>query len=193
MSAEWGERVVHKLNWRFHFWWVFLTPVVLLGARVITMLLSGEVSDEDGRALPAVFCWIVSAILSVVLLSYLSAVLVSLVHLFRHHGVAFRLSETGVEDTLVVLNLLAFVFILPVRCIPWHAVRYIDTDDGVNLRLRRKEIDAGWLTRMILWILGYGFCHGMIKPRLTAGEIERIKQYCAPYAEDLSLKTLLDE
>lgn len=183
----------HRLNWRFHFLWVLLALVILLGSRVIYMLLTGQVVDENDQPLTSVFTWIVSSLLAIVMSSYLMTVIRSLRQLIAYRGAAFTLTSAGIENTLIVVNLLAFVFVFPIRLIPWSSVRSIDLDDGVYIRVKRDGVQAGSLSRLALWILGFPFCAGMIKPKLAPEEIEQIRLYCRPYAEDLSWDVLLSE
>lgn len=185
------EQVEHKLNWRFHFWWVLLSGVILLGGRVIYMLFTGQVSDEDGP-LPTVISALFGGLLTVVMLSYAAAVITSWHHLLTCKGQAFTISPEGIENTVLVINVLAFVLVLRVRFIPWSSVKYKDFDRGVYLRVRIREVRCGLLAKLVLAVLGYSFCQGMIKPSLSEAEIEQIKAYCFLFGEDISAESLTE-
>ncbi len=97
-----------------------------------------------------------------------------LLQLLRHRGQLLELTERGIENTLVFLNLFAIVLVLPVKCIPWGAVKYADLGREPYIRVNTGKVNAGVIARLVLWVVGYHFCYSFVRPAVTA---EEIKQY----------------
>ncbi|MBE6975293.1 MAG: hypothetical protein E7436_07365 [Ruminococcaceae bacterium] len=165
----------YKAGWRYYFFLIFFALASALGIRVIWMLLGGEVMDGDeemGRGMAIVL----SVLIALAFSTYIETSVVMLWQLLRFHGSVLRITDNGVENTLVYVNVLAFVFVFPVKLIPWDAVKYADLEDEVPyIRLKTKEVDAGGLAKLILWILGYQFCLPFVKPKVSSDDV---KQYC---------------
>ena len=165
----------YKAAWRYYFFAILFTAVSLMGARVLYMLLTEGVSFGDD--LTAGENRFLSILLTVVLffplLSYLRAAWYLWRQLIKFKGAVITLTDAGIENTLVFTWLFAFVFIRPVKLIPWEAVKYYAPEDShPYVRLRAKEVKAGWLARMILKLKGYGFLFSFVKPRVPAEDVD---------------------
>lgn len=164
----------YKLNWRYWFFLILFSGVVILGASVVPNLFAGEITDENGEPLGPAFSIIIGTLMTLVLCTYLITVFTLLRQLVVRRGRGLKITDTGIEDTMVFVNVFALVFVLPVRCIPWEAIKYYDkTDKGLYVRVNTKQVQAGFLARIILKILGYQFCQGFVKPDVTAEDIAR--------------------
>jgi len=165
----------HKLGWRFWFFYIFLLGILLLGIRAISMLVAGQVTLEDEPMSP-VFAWVMSMMLSIPLSSYLYSVITMTKQLIGHQKTALTITEEGIENTLTFVYLLAFVFVVPVKCIPWCSVTYWDDEDKhPYIRVKVGQIHASPLAKLILWVRGYMFCHSFCTPAVTCEEIAKYK------------------
>ena len=165
----------HKLGWRFWFFYILLFGTLLLGLRAISMLLTGQVSLED-EPMPPAFAWIMSILFAIPLSSYLYSVVVMTKQLIRHQATALTITEQGIENTLTFVYLFAFVFVIPVKLIPWNSVKYWDGEETPHyIRVKVSCIHAPMLAKLILWIRGYMFCHSFCNPAVTCEEIARYK------------------
>ncbi len=105
--------------------------MILLGVRVVYLLLTNQVKDEANADLPFVLiCFMVCAI-SVVLLSYLCTVICYLIQIFKYKQRALYIDEQGIHNTLICINLLAFVFVGKIDYIPWSAVSYFNKENFI--------------------------------------------------------------
>ncbi len=174
----------YRAGWRYYFFLILFTATSLLGARVEHMLWTGQVSfGDDLAAGENRFLSVLTAVILLLpLLSYGRSACCLGWQLIKHKGAIITLTDAGVENTLVFIWLFAFVFIRPVKLIPWEAVKYCDEEDGhPYLRLRTKEIRARWLARLILRVQGFGFLYTFAKPKVIAEDIR-------PYREKFRLE-----
>ena len=165
----------YKATWRYYFFAILFTAVTLLGARALYMLFAGQVSfgDDLTAGENKFLCIFAAVILFFPLLSYLRSAWYLWLQLIRFKGAVITLTDRGIENTLVFTWLFAFVFIRPVKLIPWEAVKYYAPEDGhPYVRLRAKEVKAGWLARLILRLKGYIFLVSFVKPRVLSEDVE---------------------
>lgn len=164
----------YKAAWRYYFFLILFTSVTLMGARVLYMLLAGEVSfgDDLTAGENRFLCIFAAVVLFFPLLSYLRSSFYLWRQLIKFKGAVITLTDAGVENTLVFVWLFAFVFIRPVKLIPWEAVKYYDENEGhPYIRLHTKEVQARWLARLILRLQGFLFHYSFVKPRVSAEDI----------------------
>ena len=115
----------YKATWRYYFFLILFTVVTLMGAWGLYMLLAGKVSF--GNDLTAgenrFLCIFASVVLFFPILSYLQSAYYLWRQIIKFKGAVITLTDAGVENTLVFIWLFAFVFIRPVKFIPWEAVK----------------------------------------------------------------------
>ncbi len=161
-----------KLNWRFWTALVGLLLVLVLAAKGISMLWTETILDETDTPLGMGVQRALAVAMMVVCSSWLYSALVMLKQCIVYRGRGFILTEEGVEHTLTFVIFLAFVFVLPVRCIPWSAVKAWDAEEGY-IRVRRKPIRAGFIAKTLIAVRGYSFCYSFVKPELSREEFEQ--------------------
>ena len=159
----------YKLNWRYWFFLVLFLIILILGIRVEYLALTGQIVDENGEKLGA---FIPVAVIAPILLLYLTSFINMLKLFIRNKGCGLRISDEGVENTAVVLKLFAIILVLPVKHIPWEAVKYYATEDIPYIRVDTKQVQAGFFAKIILKILGYNFCCGFVKPDVLAEDVD---------------------
>ena len=159
----------YKAAWRYYFFLILFSSVALLGAKVIFMLLNGEIMYEDEPMHKSVAI-LISIPLCVVLSNYVITSYTLLRQLIKFEKSVVTITPEGIENTLVFLNLFAFIFVLPVKLIPWEAVKYFD-EENTYIRVNTKLVKAGWFAKLLLLVLGYQFCYSFIKPNVKSEEI----------------------
>ena len=165
----------YKAAWRYYFFLILFTSTFLLGARCEQMLLTTQVSFGDDLTVGEnrFLCIFAAVILFFPLLSYLQSAYYLWRQLIKFKGTVITLTDAGVENTLVCIWILAFVFIRPVKLIPWASVKYYDQDNGhPYVRLHTKQAKAGWLARLILRIQGYIFLYSFVKPPVSTEDVD---------------------
>lgn len=157
--------ITYKLNVKFLIFLIILILVLIMVGRVTYMWINDETTDE-GDALE-----IMMPLILLISLSWLWSVIVMLRQYIVHKGRAFTLTEAGIENTLIVTIVFALIFVLPVKWIPWEAVTYSDGEEKY-IRVKRKYIRAGFLAKTFVALLGYQFCLGFTKPKMTRQDYE---------------------
>ncbi len=122
--------------------------------------------------------WFIISLIGLICLVCLSSVFVLLRQIIKFNNIAFTVDREGIHDTFVSIILFSFIIILPVKLIPWNAVKEIKKDDDkLSLEINRKEVVASPVAKIILGIFGYDFCKSAIK-ELDENEKNIILDYC---------------
>lgn len=162
---------LHKLNGRYLVCCLFLLSVLILAGRVIYMLVQGQVSDH-GKEMSSFITVIIIAVIALPVSTYVYSFIIMLKQYIKHKGNAYTLTQNGIENTLTFINLFAFIFVLPVKKIPWEAIKVIDNSEGFyQIRVSIKMIEASLLAKGIMFIRGYNFCYKFSSPYITNEEI----------------------
>ena len=174
----------YKLNWRYWFFLIILSSVIILGAKGTHMLFTNQVTYYD-EEMSFLFSFAVGLIFSIVLLTYLISVISMISCFVKNKGCGLNITDIGIENTLVFVNLFAFVIVARVKTIPWEAIKYYDITDGKPyIRVKTKEVEAGFFAKLILKVLGYSFCLSFVKPAVNPEDIELYKHRFSLYSED---------
>jgi len=130
-----------KMNLKFYILTVLLLGIVILGWYGVCMIQKNEVLMEDGTPMSSEMRSLFSVLIGVVVSSWT----LSLLTLFRQIliGSAFSLDENGIHSTVTAVNVLAFIFVIPIRTIPYSAIREIKEEEGVTvLHLDKSLIEV---------------------------------------------------
>jgi len=58
-------------------------------------------------------------------------------------GYAFRIDENGIHDTATAIMILAFIFVVPIRRIPYNAIQQISEENGIlTIRIDKSKIQV---------------------------------------------------
>ncbi len=162
---------------------IFFGCILPLAARVVFMLISGQIVDENNVPLSAGLAAFMCFVIIFVCSTYAVTFIVLLKQVIKFNNTAFTADSQGIHNTVVIMNLFAVVIAAPVKHIPWKAVSCADTEDGsLYIRVKTGEIEASLIAKLILKIVGYRFCHGLISRSLSFGEINMIYDYCRAYS-----------
>ena len=168
-----------KFNWKIYFFILLFGATVTMGVRVMFLLVTNQVSDEDGLPLPQVIIGLMCFMICLVCSTYLITFISLLKQVILHKNVAFRVDEEGIHDTVVFIYLFAFVLVCKIKFIPWSAVSFVDRDnDGIYIRTNRRQVSASFMGKIIIGILGYHFCHSFTSKKLSQEEMDIISFYC---------------
>ena len=164
-----------KFNWFFWFLSVLVGFILVFAPKMAYELFTNQVQDENGLMDPIVSL-ILAIIISFIWIVYVFSGITMLRLATKNKFCCLELTEKGIENTAVFVNLFALIIILPVRCIPWEAVKSYESEPiGLSLSVDTNRVDAGFIAKLILKFSGYRFCHGMVKPKVTDEDLEPYK------------------
>ena len=118
-----------KLNLKFYIVSILLLGIVALGWYGLCFLNTNEILMEDNTPMDSQTKTLFSIAIGTVVLSWTF----SFVTLIRQMlcGYAFMIDENGIHTTSTAINVLAFIFVVPIRTIPFSAIERVSKDDGV--------------------------------------------------------------
>ncbi len=179
--------IERKFNWKVYTFIVFFSFVLFMAGKAVYMLLGGQVTDESGKTLNGALAIIPSILIIIVCSTYLLTVLSLLKNVLKYKGKAFTIDEKGIHNTLTFINFFAFIFVLPIKFIPWSAVSYVDMSGGpMYIRVKVKECKMSLLAKLVVSIKGYAFCYSFKKGNLKENEICFIMQNIAQQSKHIS-------
>lgn len=168
-----------KWNAKFYFAAAFLGGILALIGYAASLIGTGRVADENGEALAPVWNTVFYIVITIIGTTYFITFLALILQFIRFKSAAFTLDSDGIHNTLCIVMLFAFVLVVPVKFIPWSAVKSLDTDDEVvSVRLNTAQVQASRLGKLILAVRGYSFCYTFTKEALSAEETQQIAAYC---------------
>ena len=135
-----------KLNLKFYIISALLFLLVAIGWYGIYFLNTNEILLEDGAVLENDAKIIFSIIIAIIVLSWT----LSFITLVRQAvlGFAFVLDSQGINYTATAINILAFIFVVPIKRIPYNAIKGITDEDGLlTLSIDKKKLDVFFLFR----------------------------------------------
>ena len=169
-----------KFNWKIWFFILLFGATLLMAACVVFLLLTNQIVDENNMPLPPVIVVFLCFMICLVCSTYAATFIALLKHVFIYENTAFRIDEAGIHNTVVFVYLFAFVIVSNVKFIPWSAVCYIDNEeaDTIYIRVKKKQVSASFVGKLIIGILGYHFCHSFTTDKLSPSERSVISSYC---------------
>ena len=164
-----------RLNWYFWFLSVLLIFVLVFGGKMAYALFTNQVQDENGLIDPLTslilavifaFIWVIYAISGITMLNLA----------IKNKFNCLEITDKGIENTAVFVNFFALIIILPIKFIPWEAVKSYENDVlGLRVRVHTDMVESGFLAKLILKITGYQFCQGIVKPKVTDDDLAPYK------------------
>ncbi len=122
--------------------------------------------------------YLILLIFSLVCVVCFSSALVLIRQVVKFNNAAFSVDREGIHDTFVGIVFFALIIILPVRQIPWSAVREIKEENGkTHIKINRKDVVASPIAKLILGVFGFDFCHNATQ-RLNETEKAIVTTYC---------------
>lgn len=181
-----------KFNWKIYFFIVLFGGVLLLASRVIFLLITDQVVDEEGLPLSPVLMGFLCFMIILACSTYAITFISLLKQVITHKNVAFKMDHSGIHNAVVLINLFAFVIVANVKWIPWSSVHYIDRDDDtIYIRVKKKQIAASAIGKFVIGITGYRFCYAFITKKLSEEEMNIISSYCMNQSAYLEKNSML--
>ncbi len=129
-----------KLNAKFYIVSALLFGIVMLGVYGLYFLNANEILMDDAP-MDATTKTILSALIGVIVLSWALSLLAVIRQMVL--GYAFCIDDKGIHRTLTAVNVLAFIFIVPIKCIPYEAIECASVEGGIlTLRIDKKKVDT---------------------------------------------------
>lgn len=136
-----------KLNLKFYIILILLIGIVIFGCYGLYFLNANEILMEDNTPMDSQTKMIFTFLIGLVILSWTF----SLFALIRQVilGYAFTLDEGGIHNTATAINVLAFIFVVPIRRIPFSAVTKVSKEDDVlTLHINKNEVEVNPIFRI---------------------------------------------
>lgn len=135
-----------ELNKKFYIVSVVLFGVAAFAWYAIYFLNTQEILMEDGTPMGADSRGLFSLLLAIVGTSWTLSLVTVIRQAFR--GYAFYMDEMGIHATATGLILFTLILIVPVRCIPYRAIKSVRWEEGILcLSFDKKEIDISPILR----------------------------------------------
>lgn len=137
-----------KLNSQFYVAALFLLLLVLIGWYGIYFLNANQILMEDNTPMDAGTKLIFSVILGIVVVSWTLSLFTMIRQMVR--GYAFSMDSGGIYKTVTFWQVLAFVFVIPVKEIPRDAIEsFSDNKDtgAVELAINKSKLDMSPILR----------------------------------------------
>ena len=139
-----------KTNFKPKFYIVcaLLLCCVAIGWYGIYFLNTNEILMDSGPMPPST-----KAIFTVLTGAVVISWTVSLLALIRQIcvGCAFRMDENGIHTTATAIMVLAFIFVVPVKTIPYDAIEQISENGGIlSIRLDKSKIKVAPIFRLLV-------------------------------------------
>lgn len=129
-----------KLNLKFYIVSVLLLGMVALGWYFTYFLNANEILMEDNTPMDSQTKTLFTIAVCAVVLSWTF----SLFTLIRQmlFGYAFTIDVNGIHSTATAINIFAFIFVVPIRTIPFSAIEKVSEDDGIlTLHIDKTRVD----------------------------------------------------
>lgn len=164
-----------KMGAKTYFFLALFAAVSLVALYFAYMSATGGVSFEFkiGGASANLF---VCVLFLLVALSHLTSFVVVLINIFKNKNTALSLDANGIHNTFVFVMFGAAMLVLPVKEIPWEAVKEIKTEHGVcALRVDPDIIEANFLAKRYLKSHSFMCGQPFVKPTVTEADIREFK------------------
>lgn len=166
-----------KLNGRYVFITLFFSVFVYPWIKVIYMLLTQKVGDENGDKLSPVLDYFMAFVLIFFGCFFFSSLVGMFIQMIYRRNRAFEITEEGIENTFIFTVLFAFLLFRKVKLIPWSAVKgYEKTDKTYILNIDTSQIKASRVAKVYLRFVGFPFC----KPFIATITDEEFQMYILP-------------
>ena len=147
-----------KLNIRFYLFTAFFAGLTAIGWYGIYFLNTNTIRMEDNTPMSDDMKLVFTVLLSVVVLSWTISVFVFLRQMFFKQ--AFYMDKNGIQNTVTGVRIFAFILYVPIKEIPYAAIRNIKEDNGkIIAEIDKSQINTFWIFRPFVR-KEYTFCNG---------------------------------
>ena len=130
-----------KLNLKFYIVSVLLLCFVLFVWYGIYYLNANEILMEDNTPMDSGTKGLFTALMSLVAVSWTMSFFALVRQIVA--GIAFCMDNDGIHTTATTVRVLAFIFVVPIKTIPYDAIVQIHEDNGIlSIKLDKSKISA---------------------------------------------------
>ena len=130
-----------KLSIKFYVVTCILLGLVIFCWYGIYFLNANEILLEDGTPMDSQTKLIFSVIMSIIVSSWTLSLLTVIRQMFL--GCAFYIDENGIHSTATAILILAFIFVVPVKRIPYEAIEQITEENGIlSIKIDKSKIQT---------------------------------------------------
>ena len=174
-----------RLNLKFYIVFILLLCLVLFVWYGIYFLNTSEIQMEDNRPMDAGTKALFTVLMSLVAVSWTMSLFTVVRQIIKR--VAFCLDETGIHSTATAVMVLAFIFVVPIKKIPYDAMEEVSEENGIlSVKLNKSKIVV---LPMLRFLVGkqYHFFSGFTKENQN-----EIKQMLRKFVEKNDLENDLE-
>lgn len=159
-----------KLNIKFYIISILFLGIVMFGWYGVFFLNKNQILMEDNLPMDNQTKMFLSVAMSLIVLSWTFSCLALVRQILR--GCAFSMDDEGVNSTVTAIVVLAFIFVVPIRKIPYSAIERISKEDGMlTLHINKSEVEMISILR-IFARKKYHFFYGFTKEKQEEIEAE---------------------
>lgn len=130
-----------KLNIKFYIVSILLLGIVVLGWYGLYFLIANEILMEDNMPMDNQTKLLLIVITAAAVLSWTFSFFVLIKQALFGYG--FMIDKRGIHTTATAVNVLAFIIVVPIRTIPFYAIKKVSEEDGVlTLQIDKEKIDV---------------------------------------------------
>lgn len=129
-----------KLNLKFYFICVVLLGIVALGWYGVYFLNANEILMEDNMPMDSETKMLFTIVISMAVLSWTFSFFALIRQVIS--GCAFTMDDKGIHNTATAIIVFAFIFVVPIKTIPFSAITKVSDEYGVlTLHIDKTKID----------------------------------------------------
>ena len=142
-----GMKFKAKLNLKFYIVSLILLGMVVLAWYGLFFLNTNEILMEDNTQMDNQTKMLFTIVIGAVVISWTLSIFTMIRQMLI--GYAFSMDEDGINSTATAINVFAFIFIVPIKKIPYLAIERVSQDDGVlTLHIDKSKIDMNPIFRI---------------------------------------------
>lgn len=128
-----------KLNFKFYLVALVFLGVVVLGWYGIYFLQTHEILMENGEPMESTTRIVFLVLGLLIVLSWTFSFLIVLIQALRGYG--FYMDEDGIHNTVTAIVFLSFIFVVPIKEIPYFAIiKTVENRGVVTLVLDKSKL-----------------------------------------------------
>lgn len=140
-------KFVAKLNLKFYIVMVLLFGITVLGWYGLFFLNANQILMEDNTPMDSQTKILFSVVIGFAVLSWTFSLFAILKQMFV--GYAFSIDESGINRTLTAINIFAFIFVVPIKNIPFDAIEKVSKEDGtLTINIDKSKIEVSSIFRI---------------------------------------------
>ncbi len=166
---------IFKMGAKTYFFLVLFAVVSSVALYFAYMSATGEISFEfkfgDASA-----NLLICVLFLLVAISHLTSFVILLYQIIKNKNIAILIDENGMHNTFIFMMLGAAMLVLPVKQIPWEAVKEIKEEKGVcAVRVEPDMITANKIVKKYLKTSNFMCGQPFAKPMVTEEDIRQFK------------------